>query len=109
MREIEENISEDEAPLMNNELAGECYICFSKLLKTELRLFDRRDSFMIRNSMSMSRKHSTLDVHSHGAINTDTSEDLNQRESGGNRGFGFKAFSSKFAVGDKALSVVNMN
>eukprot|EP00347_Sterkiella_histriomuscorum_P020965 403335778 len=45
---IEEQESDDEE-LMNNDLKGECYICFQKLLKTELRLFDRRDSFAIRN------------------------------------------------------------
>jgi hypothetical protein len=42
---------EDEDYLDN--INGECYIGFSKLLQTELRLFDRRDSYMLSNKMSL--------------------------------------------------------
>lgn len=39
------------------DLTGECYIGFSKLLKTELRLYDRRDSFILKHSLSMSKNN----------------------------------------------------
>ena len=34
----------NEVEKQENELIGECYIGLSKLLRTELRLFDRRDT-----------------------------------------------------------------
>lgn len=52
--------SEDE---FLTDLAGECYIGFQKLLRTEMRLFDRRDSFIMKTSMSISRRQgSVLDL-----------------------------------------------
>jgi hypothetical protein len=47
---------QDEDDEFLSDLTAECYIGFQKLLKTELRIFDRRDSFIMRNSMSMSRR-----------------------------------------------------
>ena len=42
------------------DLAGECYIGFQKLLRTEMRIFDRRDSFIMKTSMSLSRRQGSF-------------------------------------------------
>lgn len=49
-----------------NEIACECYISVQKLMRSELKAFDARDSFVFRNSLSMSRRISdhSLDVTS---------------------------------------------
>lgn len=48
------------------EIACECYISVQKLMRSELKAFDTRDSFVFRNSLSMSRRMSghSLDVTS---------------------------------------------
>lgn len=58
LRDDEDNYSDynDGGTLLFQDLMGECYICLSKLLRTELRLFDRRDSFVIRHSLSISKR-----------------------------------------------------
>ena len=50
----ESDFSEEDEFL--TDLAGECYIGFQKLLRTEMRIFDRRDSFIMKTSMSLSRR-----------------------------------------------------
>jgi hypothetical protein len=38
--------------LFHNNLVGECYIGFSKLLQSELRKFEKRDSNILSNRVS---------------------------------------------------------
>ena len=42
---------------MNADLAGECYLGFSKLLQFEYRLYEKRDSHILHNKMSASYKN----------------------------------------------------
>lgn len=45
----------------NDNLVGECYLGFSKLLQSELRKYEKRDSTILSNRMSrMSNRVSTM-------------------------------------------------
>lgn len=45
----------------NDNLVGECYLGFSKLLQSELKKYEKRDSTILSNRMSrMSNRVSTM-------------------------------------------------
>jgi hypothetical protein len=50
---------EDKYSNITGNLVGECFIGFSKLLQSELKKFDKRDSQILQNKMSFSFKSQT--------------------------------------------------
>ena len=54
---------ESQAIYLNDNLVGECYLGFSKLLQSELRRMEKRDSTILSNRMSrMSNRLSHVGV-----------------------------------------------
>lgn len=41
-----------------DKVVSECFISFQKIMRNELKAFDTRDSFVLRNNLSMSRRMS---------------------------------------------------
>ena len=42
------------------DLSGECYLSFQKILRSELRIFDNKDSFILKHSLSLTRRQSIV-------------------------------------------------
>ena len=67
-----QNIQEDDNASSSKELkqqsvnkeliTSECFISMQKIIRSELKTFDARDSFVLKNSMSMSRRGISMDT-----------------------------------------------
>ena len=42
----------------DNQIISECFISVQKIMRSELKAFDTRDSFVLRNNLSFSRRMS---------------------------------------------------
>jgi hypothetical protein len=58
--EEERSARDSVAMLMNDDLVGECYVGFSKLMQSELRKQERRNSNILQNRLSQSNRLSQL-------------------------------------------------
>ena len=79
---------------LHADLAGECYLGFSKLLQFEYRLYEKRDSNILHNKMSASYKNqSSFNNKNHPSLKQNTS-------------FKARADASSFSMNEQSIRMI---